>query len=335
MSVREVAEDIGDTAVRIRGNVHNEGARVPRGFLQVASWEPPPAFSAGESGRRELADWIASPRNPLTARVAVNRVWLWLFGAGLVRTPDNFGTTGERPSHPELLDYLARRFMAQGWSVKKLVREIVLSRTWRLSSADHPEGVRRDPDNRLFWRMNRRRLDAEQLRDAILVAAGRLDRRVGGPNIAGAGEIDANDTAAQSVEYGYKFADTRRSLYVPAFRNRRLELFETFDFANINAPVSQRAASTVAPQALYLLNHSFVLEQARIAAGYQAGVSGENDDLQLATVVRRLLGRPPTDGELGILRGHLSGAESAAARHAAWAQVYQALFGCVDFRYVQ
>ncbi|MEW6161406.1 MAG: DUF1549 domain-containing protein, partial [Verrucomicrobiota bacterium] len=175
MGVRE-EEEIGDTYIHVRGSVHQRGATVPRGFLQVVTRGPAPVMPEAESGRRELAEWIASSSNPLTARVFVNRVWHWLFGAGLVRTPDNFGTTGETPSHPELLDYLAARFMEQGWSVKQLVREIVLSRTYQLRSetgvpAPSDRFGKRaarlahlDPENRWLGRANRRRLDAECLR---------------------------------------------------------------------------------------------------------------------------------------------------------------------------
>ena len=243
MAVRE-DEEIADTQIRIRGLVAQRGATVPRGFLQVAGGGA--KFSAKESGRRELADWIASPANPLTARVFVNRVWGWLFGEGIVRTTENFGTTGELPSHAELLDDLAVRFVEQGWSVKKLVREIVLSRTWQLGVGNAEGGVRSaeshaqtagvenqkseirnqkfsDPDNRLLAHAHRRRLDAEQLRDTMLAVSGELNLRALGPTIGAEGEMkDANDTSAQNVEYKYEFTDTRRSVYTPAFRNRRL-----------------------------------------------------------------------------------------------------------------
>jgi Protein of unknown function (DUF1549)/Protein of unknown function (DUF1553)/Planctomycete cytochrome C len=262
MSVRD-EDDIADTEVRVRGIVHNIGPKVPRGFLQVATTGPAPQFTAKESGRRELAEWIVSSDNPLTARVLVNRAWHWLFGAGLVRTTENFGTTGETPSHPELLDHLAQRFTAEGWSMKRLVREIVLTRTWQLAAGPAPAT---DPDNRLLSRYPRRRLDAEQIRDTILSVSGKLDLKIGGPNIGGAGEIDANTTAAQNTEYTYVFTDTRRSVYTPAFRAKRLELFEAFDFANINQTIGERNTSTVAPQALYLLNSPFVIEQAQAAA---------------------------------------------------------------------
>jgi mono/diheme cytochrome c family protein len=334
MSVRE-EDEIGDTEIRVRGLVHNLGPKVPRGFLQVATTGPAPEFSPKESGRRELAEWIVSPDNPLTTRVLVNRVWHWLFGTGLVRTTDNFGTTGEAPSHPELLDYLARRFQQEGWSVKQLVREIVLSRTWQLAVGPPPAT---DPDNRLLSRHPRRRLDAEQIRDAILFVSGRLDLTVGGPNIKGAGVIDANTTAAQNTEYTYVFDDVRRSVYTPAFRARRLELFEAFDFANINQPLGERNVSTVAPQALYLLNNPFVIEQARAAAQRALAEDAPGDDARLERACRRALGRAPLPAEretfLRFLRENGGDSQDEERRLEAWAHVFQTLFASLDFRHL-
>jgi hypothetical protein len=327
MAVREGEDEIGDTQIRIRGVVGQRGASVPRGFLQVVGGTA--KFSEKESGRRELADWLVRPTNPLTARVFVNRVWGWLFGEGIVRTTENFGTTGEAPSHPELLDHLAVRFVEQGWSVKKLVREMVLSRTWRLATGT----TQGDPDNRLLAHANRRRLDAEQIRDTILAVSGELDTRTLGPNIGGAGEINANDTSAQNIEYKYEFTDTRRSVYTPAFRNRRLELFEVFDFADINAPVGQRNVSTVAPQALYLLNHPFVIAQSKLAAE-RALASSAGDDERLVNAFRTALCRPPTPKERAIFAGLVAGA-TGDRRTEAWSQVYQTLFACLDFRYIE
>src|SRR5262249_55870880 len=160
---------------------HNQGELAPRGFLQVAVTGTMAKLPANASGRHQLADWIASSDNPLTARVYANRVWHWLFGIGLGRTTDNFGTTGETPSPPELLDYLANRFIEDGWSVKRLVREIVLSRTYRLSSSSSEVLTTKDPENRLFGRANRRRLDAECIRDSMLSVSGQLRLDMGGP----------------------------------------------------------------------------------------------------------------------------------------------------------
>lgn len=327
MAVRD-EEHIGDTQLRIRGVERQKGDSVPRGFLQVALTTRQEPLPPDASGRRELAEWIASPSNPLTARVQVNRVWGWLFGSGIVRTVDNFGTTGEAPSHPELLDYLAIRFQEEGWSLKKLVREIVLSRAWQTEVRPSPTA---DPENRLFSHANRRRLSAEQIRDSILSVSGKLDLKEGGPNIGGAGEIDANTSAAQNVEYSYVYSDMRRSVYTPAFRNKRLELFEVFDFGNINQSMSQRNTSTVAPQALYLLNHPFVVENAAAAAERSLN-SPLEDEARLSNAYMEVLGRRPSLKEVQIARRFLDESRSSPAE--AWAQLYQMLFACMDFRYM-
>jgi len=325
MAVRE-GDAVTDTQIRIRGVQKQRGDTVPRGFLHVALTAEP-VLPEYESGRREMADWIASPQNPLTARVFVNRVWTWLFGTGIVRTVDIFGTTGEKPSHPELLDYLARRFVEEGWSVKRLIREIVLSRTWQEAVTKSPAA---DLENRLFLHANRRRLDAEQLRDTILAVSGQLKLDYLGLNIAGAGDIDANNFSAQNIEYSYVFADTRRSVYTPAFRNKRLELFEAFDFGDINSTVGQRNVSTVAPQALYLLNHPFVVEQSQAAAERTLTNPGSNDD-RIVADFRRTLGRAPSTRELDTCRRFLGNEPSLEN----WAELQQMLFACLDFRYVE
>ena len=310
-----------DAQIRIRGVEKQRGEAVPRGFLQVATLGQAPLIPANRSGRLELANWIASPENPLTARVFVNRTWAWLFGTGIVRTVDNLGTTGERPSHPELLDYLTARFVAEGWSSKRLIREIVTSRAWQLAS----DGSAEAEDH--FLAAKRRRLDAEQIRDTMLAASGRLDLTYLGPNIAGAGGIDANSTTAQNIEYGYVYADLRRSVYTPAFRNNRLELFAVFDFADINAPAGQRNASTIAPQALYLLNHPFAQEQARSAADLTQ-LQPERERLNSA--FRRTLGRDPSPQEQAACSRFLGARPSAED----WAQLQQTLFASADFRYL-
>ena len=338
MAVEE-AEKIEDCRICIRGSVQHRGPAVPRGVLQVATAGEAPKFPADASGRRELAEWIVSPQNPLTARVYVNRVWYYLFGVGLVRTLDNFGTTGEMPSHPELLDYLASRFMDKGWSTKRLVRELVLSRAYRMSTAENANAAKVDPENRLIWRMNRKRLDAESLRDAMLMVNGRLDLTMGGPNIITKNE--ENGPSASATEYAYVFADVRRSVYTPGFRNRMHELFEVFDFANQNSSVMKRNVTTVAPQALLMLNGTFVMSQARAAA--EKALSGDelsNDEL-IEQAFRETLGRSPTDAEWIIARkavapdaDRASGRDTDEARLAKWERMYQGLFGCIDFRYL-
>jgi len=345
MAVKEVdkAEDI---PVHVRGSVHNLGAVVPRGFLTVASRGPAPSMPEKESGRRELAGWIASSDNPLTARVMVNRVWLWLFGEGLVRTPDNFGTTGEVPSHPELLDYLATRFVAEGWSVKKLVREVVISRTYQLSSVgddvrrltstwsaerEMPNGDQSlltsaptiDPENRLLGRANRRRLTAEQMRDAMLVVSGQLKLDAGGQTYP----------SNRASDYGFVFNEPRRSVYAPVFRNALPEIFEVFDFAPSSMVTGRRHTSTAPTQALFLLNHPFVREQAQAAARRLLAEPARDDATRLDRAYRLTLGRPPSSDESDLARRHLAKVGESSTE-AAWTELFHALFASAEFRYL-
>jgi hypothetical protein len=327
MAVSE-SDKVEDCHICIRGNFHNKGPKSPRGFLTALT--PPPlqkapqlAIGPKESGRRQLAAWLASPDNPQTARVMVNRIWHHLVGVGLVRTVDNFGITGETPSHPELLDHLALRFVAEGWSVKKLIREVMLSHAYQQASAGDAETTRRaakvDPENRLLWHMNRHRLEAECIRDAMLAVSGNLDTAMGGPQVTKA-----------TIEREYRFEDTRRSVYTPIFRNKLLELFEVFDFANPNSCLGSRSASTVAPQALYLLNSPFVMDQARRTAQTLLAQPNLADAARLERAYRMALGRAPTEREAQLALAFLGQAPGAAG----WERVCHALFACVDFRYV-
>jgi hypothetical protein len=323
MAVGE-GDKIGDTHICVRGNFHSKGETVARGFLQVATRGPMPAIAGNVSGRRELAVWLSSADNPLTARVFVNRVWHHLLGAGLVRTVDNFGATGEAPSHSELLDYLAVRFMREGWSAKKLIREIVLSRTFQQSQTPElaaTSGVSVDPENRLLWRHHRRCLDAESLRDAMLAVSGQLDRTVYGNNVK----------KGTVLERDYVFEDVRRSLYAPVFRNRLLELFEVFDFPDPNMVMGKRNVSTIPTQALYLMNNPFVMTQARHAAQALLKIDRLNDSQRLDLIYRKALGRLPTDRERQLALQYL---ERNADRAAAWERLCHTLFACLDFRYV-
>jgi hypothetical protein len=319
MTVREEKE-ISDARIHVRGSVHSLGEKVPRGFLQVTQTGAAPSMPRGESGRRELADWITSRENPLTARVFVNRAWHWLMGSGIVRTTDNFGTTGERPSHPELLDSLAAWFVAEGWSTKKLVRRIVLSETYRRAAT--AENSPKDPENRLFAHMNRRRLEAECLRDTMLAVSGRLSREGhGGPTYP----------STLASDYGYRHPGTQRSVYLPIFRNALPEFLEVFDFGDASVPVGRRETSIVAPQALFLLNNPFVLDQARGAADRLLSEGLADDQVRLLKAYAWVLGRVPSDGErVASLRFVRSVREAREA----WTSLFHALFASVDFRYV-
>ncbi|MBI3824152.1 MAG: DUF1553 domain-containing protein, partial [Planctomycetes bacterium] len=329
------ADKIIDMHVCVRGIVHNKGETAPRGFLQVATPQGANALrlAKNESGRRELAAWIASADNPLTARVYVNRVWHHLFGAGLVRTVDNFGATGETPSHPELLDYLAAKFTGEpspvrgrsagfGWSTKKLIREIVLSHAFQMASEPNADGVQADPENRLLWRMNRQRLEAEAIRDTILMVSGQLDR-------ATMGNTMKKGTVAERDYVFDDFFPARRSVYTPIFRNRLHELFEVFDFPDPNMVLGKRNVSTVPTQALFMMNSPFIMKQARNAATLTLTLEIKDAE-RIDFAYRKTLGRSPTLRERELALAYVS----AGQREAAWERFYQTLFACVDFRYV-
>ncbi len=326
LSVVEEAK-IEDARVHVRGLVGNQGEVVPRGYLQVATVGKLPDMPKNQSGRKELADWIASEQNPLTARVYANRVWHWLMGRGLVRTPDNFGTTGDTPTHPELLDFLAGEFArspdregggGMGWSTKKLVRTIVLSETYRRSSS---ADAKADPENKLWGRANRKRMEAEQIRDTLLSVSGQLKlEAVSGPTYP----------ASVGADYGYKQADTRRSVYLPVFRNSLPEVFEVFDFADASVVTGQRNSSTVAPQALYFLNNPFPIEQAKQSAARLLGEKLKSDDERISRAYRLCFGRDPTAGERTVTANFVTGKTDADT----WAAVFQALFASAEFRYV-
>jgi hypothetical protein len=322
MTVIEGAKP-ADIAIHIRGSVDSLGEVVPRGFLQATTNGSPAVIPAGESGRRQLAEWVVSPSNSLTARVYVNRVWHWLFGQGLVRTTDNFGTTGEAPSHPELLDHLASRFMSDGWSTKKLIRYLVLSKAYRLSAWGNPVNLKSDPENRLLWRMNRKRLEAECIRDAMLLVSGQLDRTVGGSTIK----------AGTNADYNYQHGGTRRSVYLPVLRNALPPLLEAFDFADPSVVVGERNTSTVATQALFLLNDPFVRQQAEAGATRLLAEEDATDEERIESAFRRTLGRGPTVEEREIARQTIGGGETSENREARWTKLMHALFASVDFRY--
>ena len=274
-----------------RGNANNRGDEVPRRFLAILSPGERPAWTAG-SGRLELARAIAAKENPLTARVMANRIWLHHFGAGLVRTPSDFGKQGERPTHPELLDYLASRFMAGGWSIKKMHRLLMLSSTYRQSSDHDDKKFAADPENRLLWRMNRRRLELEALRDSILAAGGQLDTKVGGP----------------AVQLWQPPFPTRRTVYGYIERQNLPGIFRTFDLASPDSTSPQRFRTTVPQQALFLMNSSFVVEQARQLAARPDLVARTDDESRLRYLYQLLFGRAPDADELALGLGYLKAA---------------------------
>ena len=274
--------------VFIRGNPGRRGKTVPRRFLRVLAGEKAPPFRDG-SGRLELARSIADPKNPLTARVLVNRVWHWHFGKGLVSTPSDFGLRSDPPTHPELLDHLAHEFIAEGWSIKALHRRIMLSNAYRQSSAPRPDAARVDPENHLVWRFNPQRLDFESMRDAILAVAGTLDPTLGG----------------RPVKITEDPFPTRRTVYGFIDRQNLDGLYRTFDFATPVATSPRRFVTTVPQQALFLMNSPFLHEQARrLAAAVPPDDSSDPTD-DIRRLYRRVLLRAPDADELAMAEAFL------------------------------
>ena len=286
-----------------KGNFANPGEEVPPGFLSVLgarTLEAPGVVTAPTTGRRRaLAEWLMKPENPLPARVMVNRLWRDHFGRGIVATPSDFGTQGAAPTHPELLDWLASEFVAQGWGLKAMHRLLVTSATYRQSSIPPPETAAADPENSLFSRMARRRLEAEAVRDALLAAAGQLDLRVGGPSVFP--ELPPGIDPRGGWPRSASAADrNRRSLYVFAKRNLKYPLFDAFDAPDTNVTCAERNVSVNAPQALMLLNSALILDSARHLAGRVLAAANDRSDLSALVrgAYRGVLSRDPDAGEV-------------------------------------
>ena len=302
-----------DLNVFIRGNVERKGPIAPRQFIRVLAQEKSVVFTNG-SGRVDLADAIASPRNPLTARVMVNRVWGLFFGQPIVVTPSNFGHSGQLPTHPVLLDFLASRFMEQGWSVKTLAREIALSATYRQSSEASAKKAAIDSANESLWRNNRRRLSIEQWRDALLAVTGELDLR-GGPSL----ELDATNNFRRTVH-------TRVS---------RLELNRTlaaFDYPDANTHAEKRATTTTAIQKLYVLNSPFMIGRAKALAARVNANAKESNRARVERVYQILFAREPDREELQVALEFLRQPESKAMTR--WEQYAQIVLASNEMMYV-
>lgn len=327
-------KSVGDSNICIRGEPRNLGPKVPRGFLSVASLPDTPEIGPDESGRLALAHWLADDRNPLTARVYVNRVWHYLMGVGLVRSVDNFGVLGERPTHPELLDQLAVEFMAHNWSTKWLVREIVLSHVYQLDSRHEEQRWSVDPENRLLWRANRKRLSAEAIRDTMLQASGTLESGGSESPVAELGtlvtENRADDTGYQQKSSG------RRTLYEPVIRNELPSLMRVFDFADPDFVTGSRSETNVPSQALWMLNGPFVAAHAKTVAERLLSRSLSTDTERITHLFLMTVGRPPTEQEstqaLAFLNQSGTAPESPQRQLEVWSDLAHAVFACSGFR---
>lgn len=306
IAVSDVAAP-SDMHITIRGNPHALGKEVPRGFLQVASYSPPNKIPVEQSGRLELANWIASRENPLTARVTINRIWQKLFGEGLVRSVDYFGLRGETPSHPALLDHLAERFVGNGWSQKKLIRDLVLSRAYRMSGSYGSRAAAFDPDNRLHWRMNPQRLDAESIRDSHFAVSGKLQHSSGGPALAleymeNLNGLDPKNVNPPGFSLGtyHPGQKQQRTLYLPIMRYGPqpgpANVRNLFDFTQPASMTGQRAITAVPTQALFLMNSDELKQRASELADRLAVISN-NTTVRIQQLWLLAYGRPISDEE--------------------------------------
>jgi hypothetical protein len=324
-----------DCELRIKGDAYDRGEAPPRGDVRIAGLPPLPAISPDDSGRLELARWIASPKNPLTARVAVNRIWQHLFGKGLVRSVDDFGSTGEPPTHPELLDHLASQFMVDGWSIKRQIRRIVLSRTYRQSSAGSPASEAVDAANDLYWRADMRRLELEPLRDAMLAVAGRLTPQrpteIQMAGIGGKGKWGGTRSLT-AIDAPY------RTIYLPVLRSLLPPLYTTFDFPDPAQIQGRREVTTVAPQALFMLNSDFADDASSDAAAQLLDAGKLTDAERVAAAYWRVLSRRPTAEETAEAVALVEDLRPAGVRDGElyrWSVLVQALMSSAEFRYVK
>ncbi|QDU28365.1 Planctomycete cytochrome C [Anatilimnocola aggregata] len=327
MGVRDRAKP-ADTKVNIKGEMAKTGEVVPRGFLTACELAEKLEVDATQSGRLQLAKWITHPSHPLTARVLANRIWLQLFGAGIVTTPDDFGVYGERPTHPELLDHLATRLKAGNWSIKQLIRAIVLSRTYQLASDADAKLIEGDPQNRLLTRHSRRRLDAEMLRDSMLQVSGQLQLQPAEGSLVRHRDILVN------LAGNLHQPSNHRSIYLCYLRSSPPPELAAFDLPDFASVIGQRDVSTVPNQALHLYNSPFVIEQSNHFAQWVLSETASAEG-RLRSAWERALGREPNQAEIAKALELVRLTETELAdEDKAWASFCQALLIANEFRYV-
>ena len=337
-AVAEGTRRVGNARMQMKGDPERPGKEVSRRFLTSLGGQAL-AVDVKGSGRLELAGWLTDPANPLTARVLVNRLWHYHFGRGLVETPSDFGKQGKPPTHPELLDWLARRFLDGGWSIKALHRQILLSRTYQLSSRDDQANAAADPGNELRWRFGRRRLDAESVRDALLAVGGGLDRTPGGPHPF---PDQTTWDFTQHKPFKAVYDTDRRSVYLMTQRIQRHPFLALFDGADTNSGTARRVTSTTPLQALFLMNDPFVHEQARRFAA-RLLAERPDDAGRVGRAFELALGRPSTEEEqaagdeyLARVRERLkaAGVSDGPQQTGAWESYTRALLMSNEFLYV-
>lgn len=334
MGVRD-ARRVVNARVLERGEVDSPKEYVQRGFVSVLSGERPPRVPASRSGREELAQWLTAEDNPLFARVMANRIWSWLMGRGIVETVDNFGVNGKRPTHPELLDWLAVRFKEHGYSVKKLVKEIMLSRAYQMASTFDARSFDKDPDNIFHWRKSKRRLYAEEIRDAVLAVSGELkfnapkgsEVSYSGDGIVGRGPGAITERDVLGESFG-----NYRSIYLPVVRDVLPEVFNVFDYADPSLVRGQRDTTIVPGQALYFMNSPFILNQAEKTADRVLAEKSTGGE-RIHHLYMLALGRRPTEREIRIAQQYFDDFSTVGTR-AALNTFCQSLFACAEFRYL-
>jgi len=333
---------VRETRLLERGEINQPGERVGRGFVSIINPDFKPFFNRRGSGRKQMAEWIVSPGNPLTARVMVNRIWHHLFGQGLVRSMDNFGSTGDAPSHPELLDHLALQFVNQDWSIKKMIRQVVLSRSYQMTSDYDSANYQTDPDNRYLWRMSKRRLDAESLRDAMLSVSGLLDwDRPRGSPVAKAGNGQINRSRNLQGRDLLTGSD-HRSVFLPIVRDMVPPSLDLFDYAEPSLVTGKRDVTTVPSQALYLMNNPYVTRAADNMARRLFNQASSGPE-RVSLAFQLALGREPTTVEAQKVKlffeqtQNLPETKNSTSQNrsgSTWSSFCQALLCSAEFRYI-
>jgi hypothetical protein len=332
---------ISDVRIHLRGNHLTLGRLVPRGFPRILGGDRLSPIDSLHSGRLQLAEWLTRPNHPLTARVLVNRIWRWHFGQGLVRSPDNLGRLGDRPVNQPLLDWLAVRFVADGWSIKSLHRLLMLSATYQMSTVQDADRVQVDPENRLHGHWERRRLEAEEVRDALLAISGQLDHTIGGSLLQGKNR--AYVPGYPNSRY-HRYDSRRRSLYLPVIRSDLYPVFQAFDFADPSMSSGDRSTTTVATQALFMMNSKLVREQTQQMARGLLDQQDRDDAGRVRLAYERSYGRKPTDAETARALAYLDRVvsllakeklDAAERRLRCWQSLCRVMVSANEFIYVE